>query len=69
MTKLPPPPPPAKRGKYVYAAVDITRPDEKGEPEVLFVELTRRAARDKVIFRKDADNLRIRRARIFLYES
>lgn len=60
-----PKPPAPKRGVYVFAAVDT----RQKPPEVKFVELTRRAVRDKIEWSKEADTLRIRRARIFLYES
>lgn len=65
MTLLPPPPPPARRATYAYAIVDI----RQNPPEVKQIEMTRRAARDKIQWDKDADSLRIRRCRVSLYES
>lgn len=61
-------PPPAKRNKYRAAIVDI-RIDPDHDDYVVEVKKTRRAARDFVTWHKDADHLRIRRCRIFLYES
>lgn len=65
MSLLPPPKPPAKKGVYIYAAVDI----RQDPPEIVHLEKTRRAAQEKRKWSKDADHLRVKRGRLFLYES
>lgn len=66
MSKLPPPKPPAPRkGVYIYASVDI----RQTPPEIVHLEKTRRAAQEKRKWSKDADHLRVKRGRLFLYES
>jgi hypothetical protein len=52
------------RSVYMYAAVS-----QQGKGDVAFIEHTRKAVRDKITWQKNADDLRIRRARILLYES
>jgi len=59
---------------YAYAAYDIVNltPDPKTgklRPTLLFVELSRSEARKKVMFRPDADAIRIRRCSLKPYES
>lgn len=56
------------RNIYHAAIVDVRlRPDQEGY--VVDVKKTRRLAREAITWHKDADHLRIRRCRIFLYES
>lgn len=50
---------------YAYAIVDVTTVP----PTPVGVELTRSEARKKIEWLEDADNLRVRRARVSLYQS
>jgi hypothetical protein len=50
---------------YAYVVVDVTAPDVKP----IAVKLSRGEARKDIEWREDADNLRIRRARVSLYTS
>jgi hypothetical protein len=53
-------------GKYhAAAAFDVTH----DPPELVLVGLTRAEVREKIKWREDADNLRIRRVRLRAYES
>jgi hypothetical protein len=53
-------------GKYhAHGAFDVT----KDPPELVEVGITRKQVRDKIQWREDADNLRIRRARFRPYET
>lgn len=51
---------------YCYAVVNVNEPDTA---EPLFYEKSRQEARKKIQWREDADQLRIRRARVSLYTS
>lgn len=57
--------PPPRPSHYVYAVVDVTDIDRKP----LKVELSRGEAQKWRQFRPDADNLRVRRARLTLFHS
>lgn len=53
-------------GKYhAYGAFDVT----KDPPELVIVEVSRKAVREKIQWREDADNLRIRRAQFKPYQT
>jgi hypothetical protein len=67
-------PPPPRHVDYVYGAYDFINltPDPKSgklQPTLLFVKLSRSEARKEVMFRPDADAIRIRRARLIPYSS
>jgi hypothetical protein len=59
-------PPPPRPTFYCYAVVNVNAPPTD---EPLFYEKTRQEARKKIQWREDADQLRIRRARVSLFTS
>lgn len=64
MSKAKAAPPPAKRKVYIYAVVD----KRQDPPTIVHLEKTRRAAREKIEWSKDADHLRVKRGRLLIYE-
>ena len=53
-------------GKYhAYGAFDVTQ----DPPELVVADISRAAVREKIKWREDADNLRIRRAQFKPYQS
>ncbi len=70
MSLLPPPVLRPRPSYYVYAVVDMsTVTPDSPTPDLVTVKATRKEGRDFVTFHTDADNLRVRRGRLVLYES
>lgn len=65
MSTLPPPVIRPRPSFYVYAVVDMS----EIPPALVVVKNTRKEGRDYVTYHPDADNLRVRRGRLTLYES
>jgi hypothetical protein len=65
MTALPPPAPIKRPSFYAYVVIDSTA----AELTPLAVKLSRSEAREFREWHPDADNLRVRRARVSLYQS
>lgn len=65
MSVLPPPVIRPRPSFYVYAVVDVSATPN----ELVEVKHTRKEGRDFVTFHPEADNLRVRRGRLTLYES
>jgi hypothetical protein len=65
MTLLAPPQPIKRPSFYAYVVVDSTA----AELTPIEVKLTRQEAREFIKWRDDADNLRVKRARVTPYQS
>lgn len=57
--------PPPRPSYYVYAIIDPRETPIK----LIAVQLSRAEARKHIVWSKDADSLRIRRAKLLLYDS
>lgn len=70
MSTLPPPVLRPRPQYYVYAVVDMsTVTPDSPNPELVEVKQTRKEGRDLITYHPEADNLRVRRGRLTLYES